>query len=79
MNKCSVNFCSFRFAFYSLEIISLIIIFIAPHEFGILVRLIMEVDQHKDLTIWTHTSYWHGVEEIGFSEGPKRQLQYVVD
>jgi hypothetical protein len=37
MNKCSLHFCNFRFAFYSLEIISLIIIFIAPHELGILV------------------------------------------
>jgi hypothetical protein len=33
-----IHFCSFRFAFYSSEITSLVSIFIAPHELGILVK-----------------------------------------
>jgi hypothetical protein len=38
VNKCSVHFCNFRFVFYSLEITSLISIFIALYEFGILMK-----------------------------------------
>jgi hypothetical protein len=38
VNKYSIHFCNFKFPFYSLEITSLISIFIALHVLGILVK-----------------------------------------